>query len=98
MCLAALWSPVGKGTSAVVAGPEGPVFAGPTFLAEYAKAVSLFLVSTHFSLSLPLILLNHATIYRNTPNVAHVILNIPAQGVKTSSHRDMGYGSCRKKT
>ena len=36
MCLAALLSPVGKGAMAVVAGPAGPAFAGPTFLAEYA--------------------------------------------------------------
>ena len=36
MCLAALWSPAGKGAKAVVAGPAGPAFAGPTFLAEYA--------------------------------------------------------------
>ena len=36
MCLAALWSPVGKGAKAVVAGPAGPAFAGPTFLVEYA--------------------------------------------------------------
>ena len=32
MCLAALWSPVGKGAKAVVASPAGPVF----FLAELA--------------------------------------------------------------
>ena len=36
MCLAALCSSVGKGTKAVVAGPAGAAFAGPTFLAEYA--------------------------------------------------------------
>ena len=36
MCLAALCSPVGKGTKAVVAGLAGPAFAGPTFLAKYA--------------------------------------------------------------
>ena len=36
MCLAALWSPVGKGAKAIVASLAGPAFAGPTFLAEYA--------------------------------------------------------------
>ena len=36
MCPAALWSPVGKGAKADVAGPAGPAFAGPTFLAENA--------------------------------------------------------------
>ena len=36
MCLAALWSSVGKGAKAVVAGPADAAFAGPTFLAEYA--------------------------------------------------------------
>ena len=36
MCLAALCSAVGKGANAVVAGPAGAAFAGPTFLAEYA--------------------------------------------------------------
>ena len=36
MCFAALWSSVGKGAKAVVAGPAGAAFAGPTFLAEYA--------------------------------------------------------------
>ena len=36
MCLAALWSPVGKGAKAVVAGLAGPVYAGSTFLAEFA--------------------------------------------------------------
>ena len=36
MCLAALWSSVGKGAKAVVAGPAGAAFAGPTFLAKYA--------------------------------------------------------------
>ena len=34
MCLAALWSSVGKGAKAVVAGSAGAAFAGPTFLAE----------------------------------------------------------------
>ena len=32
MCLAALCSSVGKGVKAVVAGPAGAAFAGPTFL------------------------------------------------------------------
>ena len=62
MCLAALCSSVGKGAKAGVAGPAGAAFAGPTFLAEYAihrVSLSLFL----FSLSLPLILFNHVTIY-----------------------------------
>ena len=36
MFLAALWSSVGKGAKAVVAGPAGAAFAGPTFLAEFA--------------------------------------------------------------
>ena len=36
MCLAALWSSVGKGAKAVVASLAGAAFAGPTFLAEYA--------------------------------------------------------------
>ena len=36
MYLAALRSSVGKGDKAVVAGPAGAAFAGPTFLAEYA--------------------------------------------------------------
>ena len=36
MCLAALWSSAGKGSKAVIAGPAGAAFAGPTFLAEYA--------------------------------------------------------------
>ena len=36
MGLAALWSSVGKGAKAIVAGPAGAAFAGPTFLAEYA--------------------------------------------------------------
>ena len=31
------------------------------------------------------------------PNVVHVI-NRPCQGVKTSNHRNMGYGSRREKT
>ena len=35
MCLAALLSSVGKGAKAIVAGPAGAAFAGPTFLAEY---------------------------------------------------------------
>ena len=35
-CLAALWSSVGKGAMAVVAGPAGAAFAGTTFLAEYS--------------------------------------------------------------
>ena len=36
MCLAVLCSSVGKGAKAVVAGPAGAAFAGPTFFAEYA--------------------------------------------------------------
>ena len=63
MCLAALWSSVGKGANAVVAGPTGAAFPGPTFLAEYAFQRVLYLVSVLFSLSLPLILFNLATIY-----------------------------------
>ena len=63
MCFAALCSSVWKGTKAGVAGPAGAAFAGPTFLAEYAihrVPLSRFFF---FSLSLPLILFNHATIY-----------------------------------
>ena len=60
MCLAAMCSSVGKGAKAGVAGPAGAASAGPTFLTEYAiHRVSL---SRFFSLSLPLILFNHATI------------------------------------
>ena len=62
----------------------------PLFWPSMLSAVSNFLVLAHFSLSLPLILFNHVTIYRNTPNVAHVI-NRPCHGVQTSSHRDMGH-------
>ena len=36
MCLAALWSSVGKGAKAVITGPAVAAFAGPTFLAKYA--------------------------------------------------------------
>ena len=50
---------------------------------------SLFLLLAYFSLSVPT---SDATI----PNVAHVI-NRPCQGVKTSNHRNMGYGSRREK-
>ena len=53
MCLAALCSSVGKG--ALVAGPAGAAFAGPTFLAEYAihrVSLSRFVV---FSLRMSLI-------------------------------------------
>ena len=34
LCLAALLSSVGKGAKAVLAGPTGAAFAGPTFLVE----------------------------------------------------------------
>ena len=62
MCLAALWSSVGKGAKAVVAGPAGAAFAGPTFLAEYAfHRVPLSRFGS-FSFSLPPISFNHATI------------------------------------
>ena len=67
MCLAALCSSVGKVAKAGVAGPAGSAFAGPTFLAEYVihgvihrVPLSRFVFS---SLSLPLILFSHATIY-----------------------------------
>ena len=63
MCLAALCSSVGKGAKAVVAGPAGAAFAGGTFLASMLSTVFLYLVSFFFSLSLPLILFNHATVY-----------------------------------
>ena len=36
MCLATMWSSVGKGAKAVVAGPAGAAFSGPTFLSKYA--------------------------------------------------------------
>ena len=49
------------------------------------QAVSLFILFGLF--------FSDATI----PNVAHVI-NRPCQGVKTSNHRNMGYGSGREKT
>ena len=63
MCLAALWSSVGKGAKAVVAGPAGAAFAGPTFWPSMLSTVFLYLVLVLFSLSLPLILFNHSTIY-----------------------------------
>ena len=65
MCLAALCSSVGKGAKAGVAGPAGVAFAGSTFLAEYATCIHRVPLSrfVFFSLSLPLILFNHATIY-----------------------------------
>ena len=63
MCLAALWSSVGKGAKAVVAGPAGAAFAGPTFLGEYAFHRVPLSRFVFFSLRLPLILFNHATIY-----------------------------------
>ena len=59
VCLAALCSSVGKGAKAGVAGPAGAAFAWPSML----STVFLYLVSFFFSLSLPLILFNHATIY-----------------------------------
>ena len=56
MCLAALWSSVGKGAKAVVAGPAGATFAGPTFLSGYANhRVPLSRFGPFLS--------NHATIY-----------------------------------
>ena len=64
MCLAALCSSVGKGAKVgVVAGPAGAAFAGPTFWPSMLSTVFLYLVSFFFSLGLPLILFNHATIY-----------------------------------
>ena len=51
------------GTKSVVAGPAGPAFARPTFWPSMLSTMFLYLVSIHFSLSLPLILFNHATIY-----------------------------------
>ena len=63
MCLAALCSSVWKGAKAGVAGPAGAAFAGPTFWPSMLSTVFLYLVSFSFSLSLPLILFNHATIY-----------------------------------
>ena len=64
MCLAALCSSVGKWAKVgVVAGPAGAAFAGPTFLAEYAIHRVPLSRFVFFSLGLPLILFNHATIY-----------------------------------
>ena len=63
MCLAALWSSVGKGDKAVVAGQAGAEFDGPTFLAEYVFHRVPLSRFVFFSLSLPLIVFNHATIY-----------------------------------
>ena len=63
MCFAGLWSSVGKGAKAVVAGPAGAAFAGPTFWPRMLSTLFIYLVSVLFSLSLPLILFNHATIY-----------------------------------
>ena len=60
MCLAALCSSVWKGAKAGVAGPAG---AGPTFLVEYAIHRVPLSRFVFFSLSFPLILFNHATIY-----------------------------------
>ena len=64
MCLADLWSSVGKGAKAVLASLAGAAFAGPTFWVEYAfHHVPLSRFGSFFSLSLPLILFNYATIY-----------------------------------
>ena len=63
MCLAALCSSVGKGAKAAVAGPAGAAFTGPTCLAEYAFQRVPLSCFVFFSLSLPLILFNHAKIY-----------------------------------
>ena len=63
MRLAALCSSVWKGAKAGVAGPAGAAFAGPTFFwPSMLSTVFLYLVSFFFSLSLSLILFNHATI------------------------------------
>ena len=62
MCLAACVHLLGKGAKAGFAGPAGAAFAGPTFLAEYAIH-RVCLSRFFFSLSLPLILFYHATIY-----------------------------------
>ena len=63
MCLAALCSSVGKGAKAGVAGPAGTAFAGPIFMPDYAICRVPLSRFVFFSLSLPLILFNHATIY-----------------------------------
>ena len=52
-----------KGAKAVVAGPTGAAFAGPTFLAEYAFNRVPLSGFVFFSLSLPPILFDHAKIY-----------------------------------
>ena len=36
--------------------------------------------------------------FHRSKGIQTLIINRPCQGVKTSSHRDMGYGSCREKT
>ena len=59
MCLAALCSSVWKGAKAGVAGPAGAAIAGSQY-AIHRGPLSRFVF---FSLSLPLILFNHATIY-----------------------------------
>ena len=56
MCLAALCSSVGKGAKAQVQHLLDPLF-WPSMLCSFSRFVFFF------SLSLPLILFNHATIY-----------------------------------
>ena len=85
MCLAALWPPFGNMAKVVVPGPAGPESLDPLFWPSIFSAVSLFSPFGLFFFDVTI------------PNVAHVI-NRPCQGVKTSSHRNMGYGSRREKT
>ena len=61
MCLAALWSPVGKGAKANVTGSACPAFAGPTFLAwnafghvPYTRFGSFFFEFIHETLDMSL--------------------------------------------
>ena len=85
MYLSALWPPVGKVAKAVVAGPAGPELLVPRFWLSMFSAVSLFLLLAHFSLSVPLM-------------QQYLLINRPCQGVKISSHRNIGYGSRHENT
>ena len=64
-------------------------FTGSSESTLTSQAVSLFLLLAYFFFE--------RTSDAKIPNVAHVI-DRPYQGVKTSNHRNMGYGSRREKT
>ena len=70
MSCTALWSPVGKGAKPVVAGPAGPAFAGPTFVAEYALRRVPFSRFSLFFFELTSDLIQSCD---NLLNVAHVV-------------------------